>query len=59
MDSFETDGGRCERSGIVCEGVNSSGVRETLCSSPDGEDAEGGRTSAVRGSVSDFPMGTG
>lgn len=35
-----------------------SGVRETLCSS-DGEGAEGGRASAVTGSVSDSPMGGG
>lgn len=36
----------------------SSGFGETLCST-DREDAEGGRTSVLSGSVSDSPMGTG
>lgn len=38
--------------------MNSSGVRKARCSS-DGEEAEGGRTSAGSGSVSDSPVGTG
>lgn len=41
-DSFGTGWDRCERWGIVSEGVCSSGVKETWCTS-DGVDAEGGR----------------
>lgn len=53
---FRTRCDRCECSGIVSEGVNSSGVRGTLrCSGR--EDGDGGWTFVVIWSVSDSPVG--
>lgn len=53
---FRTRCDRCKCSGIVSEGVNSSGVRGTLrCSGR--EDGDGGWTFVVIWSVSDSPVG--